>query len=101
MKILSYESGDYVDVNMSSLQGYVKTTYAKLVETFGKPTYTDADPDEKVNAEWKVWAETDEGLVKFSIYNWKDGFIPTEEYDWHIGGYGFDSVDAATEIINA
>ena len=19
--------------------------------------------------------------VKFSIYNWKDGFIPTEEYD--------------------
>ena len=23
MKVLSYESGDYVDVNMSSLQGYV------------------------------------------------------------------------------
>ena len=27
---------------MSSLQGYVKTTYDKLVKTFGEPTYTDA-----------------------------------------------------------
>ena len=101
MKVLSYESGDYVDVNMSSLQGYVKTTYDKLVEIFGEPTYTDANPYEKVNCEWAVTADTDEGFVKFSIYNWKDGKIPTEEYDWHIGGYGFDAVDVATEIINA
>ena len=37
--------------------------------------------------------DTDEGFVKFSIYNWKDGKIPTEEYEWHIGGYGFSAVD--------
>ena len=36
---------------------------------------------------------TDEGFVKFSIYNWKDGKIPTEEYEWHISGYGFSAVD--------
>jgi len=90
-----------VNMNMSSLQGHIKTTYDKLVELFGKPTYSDADPYEKVNAEWTVATENEDGdTVKFSIYNWKTGSIPTEEYDWHIGGYGFDAVDAAYEIIN-
>ena len=99
MRVFEFDTG--ANMHMSSLQGYVKTTYDKLVEIFGEPTYTDADPYEKVNCEWAVTADTDEGFVKFSIYNWKDGKIPTEEYDWHIGGYGFDAVDAATEIINA
>ena len=60
----------------------------------------DADPYAKVNAEWNVFPETEDGDVKFTIYNWKDGYIPTEEYEWHIGGYGFDAVDTAYEIIN-
>lgn len=98
---MNYEVNKFVDMNMSSLQGKITTTYDKLVELFGAPTYTNADPDEKVNAEWNVLAETEDGDVKFSIYNWKDGYIPTEEYEWHIGGYGFDSVDTAYEIINA
>lgn len=98
MKVIDFETD--VNMNMSSYKGVIKTTYDKLVEIFGKPTYTDADPYEKVNAEWSVMADTDEGLVKFSIYNWKTGSVPTEEYEWHIGGYGFDAVDAAYEIIN-
>jgi len=99
MKILSFETD--VNMNMSSLKGTITTTYDKLVEIFGKPTYTDADPYEKVNCEWTVGADTDEDdYVKFSIYNWKTGYVPTEEYEWHIGGYGFDAVDAAYEIIN-
>jgi len=90
-----------VNMNMSSLQGHIKTTYDKLVELFGKPTYSDADPYEKVNAEWTVQTENEDGdIVKFSIYNWKTGSVPTEEYNWHIGGYGFDAVDAAYEVIN-
>lgn len=90
-----------VNMNMSSLQGYVTTTYDKLVEIFGEPTHTDADPYEKVNAEWTVMVpKEDSSPVKFSIYNWKDGRIPTEEYDWHIGGYDFDAVSEAYEIIN-
>ena len=84
-----------------SLQGKIKTTYDKLVELFEPLTYKDADPYAKVNAEWNVLAETEDGDVKFTIYNWKDGYIPTEEYEWHIGGYGFDAVDTAYEIINA
>jgi len=99
MKIVNFETD--VDMNMSSYKGVIKTTYDKLVEKFGKPTYTDADPYEKVNCEWTVGADTDEDdYVKFSIYNWKTGYVPTEEYEWHIGGYGFDAVDAAYEIIN-
>ena len=99
MKIVNFETD--VDMNMSSYRGVIKTTYDKLVEKFGKPTYTDADPYEKVNCEWTVGADTDEDdYVKFSIYNWKTGYVPTEEYEWHIGGYGFDAVDAAYEIIN-
>jgi hypothetical protein len=99
MKIVNFETD--VDMHMSSYKGVIKTTYDKLVEKFGKPTYTDADPYEKVNCEWTVGADTDEDdYVKFSIYNWKTGYVPTEEYEWHIGGYGFDAVDAAYEIIN-
>jgi hypothetical protein len=101
MKIANFEVDDYVNLNMSSLKGEIKTTYLELCELFGKPTYTDADPYEKVNAEWKIQAETTEGeTVKFSIYNWKTGCIPTEEYEWHIGGFGYDAVEAAYELIN-
>ena len=90
-----------VCMNMSSLQGYVTTTYDKLVELFGKPTYTDADPYEKVNCEWTVAAENEDGdTVKFSIYNWKTGYIPTDEYQWHIGGYSYEADCIANEIIN-
>lgn len=99
MKIVNFETD--VDMNMSSLRGTITTTYDKLVELFGKPTYTDGDPYEKVNAEWTVEAETDEGdYVKFSIYNWKTGSVPTEPYSWHIGGYNFDAVEAATALID-
>ena len=109
MNILNFDVDDCVNVNGTSLQGTITTTYDKLVEIFGKPTYTDADPYEKVNAEWTVeartlnsWADDEEDAesVIFTIYNWKDGRIPTEEYDWHIGGYGFNAVEAAEAIIN-
>lgn len=116
MNIVGFETD--VDMNMSSYKGVIKTTYDKLVEVFGKPTYTDADPYEKVNAEWTVEAAIkkigdeyalvkdfamDEDYidyVKFSIYNWKTGSIPTEEYEWHIGGYDNDAVEAAYGLIN-
>jgi hypothetical protein len=92
MNVLDYEVGD-VNMNGSSLKGYVTTTYDRLVEVFGEPTYSDADPYEKVNAEWEVSAsvydtEDDDTVdVKFTVYNWKTGSVPTEEYQWHIGGY--------------
>lgn len=103
-KVIDFEVG--ADMHMSSLKGYVNTTYDKLVELFGKPEYSDADPYEKVNAEWTVETtvyddfEEDEKTVKFSIYNWKTGSVPTEKYAWHVGGFSYDAVEAAEAIIN-
>jgi hypothetical protein len=98
--IVDFEVSEYVNMNMSSYKGVIKTTYDKLVEVLGEPTYTDANPNEKVNAEWNVEVDDGENFTKFSIYNWKTGSIPTEEYDWHIGGFDYDAVNAAYELIN-
>lgn len=76
------------NANGTCLQGYINTSYARLVEVFGEPN-TEGDGC-KVDAEWV--GEID-GYV-FTIYNYKSGKnyrgesgIPTEEItDWHIGG---------------
>jgi len=106
--VLNFDADDSVNVNGTSLQGTIKTTYLRLCEVFGKPTYTDADPYEKVNAEWAVeartlssWADEEEDAdsTVFTIYNWKTGYVPTEEYEWHIGGHSYEAVDVAESIL--
>lgn len=71
-------------VNMTSLQGFIKTTYDDLVKVFGEPRYRDGD---KVTAEWNLEFEVDGDYVTATIYDWKLGETPFEEYDWHIGGF--------------
>ena len=109
-RMLEFENSDVIDVNMSSLQGYVETTYGQLVKTFGEPTHTDASPYEKVNAEWTLeftipfideWGEEDFNYVKATIYNWKDGYVPTEEYDWHIGGFDYEAVECVEKVLDS
>ena len=99
-----------VDFNGTNLQGYVKTTYDKIVKAFGEPTYTDASPYEKVNAQWsiefKIPFTDDTGIedfdyVKATIYNWKLGYIPTEEYEWHIGGFSNDAVEYVNKVLDS
>ena len=74
-------TNNYKDAQMTSLMGYVNTTYARLVEVFGKPLGESSDG--KTNSEW---------IIKFAngevatIYNYKTGMTPTDDYDWHIGG---------------
>ena len=46
------------------------------------------------------WGEKDWEYIKATVYNWKTGGTPTEEYDWHIGGKSFDAVEFIEEIIN-
>lgn len=100
---------DTVDINMTSYQGTIKTTYDELCKVFGHPTMTDGDPYEKVNAQWsiefKVPFTDDTGIEDFetvtaTIYNWKMGYIPTEEYDWHIGGFNADAVDCVNKKLD-
>ena len=98
---------DSIDVVGTSYQGVVKTTFDELVNKFGDPTYTDASPYEKVNAQWSLQFDvpTEDGedyeLVTATIYNWKDGYIPTDKYEWHVGGFDFDSVDLVQGVLDS
>ena len=56
-----------VDINRTSLQGYIDTSYDVLVDLFGEPG--DAD-GYKVDWEWQVQFKC--GTVA-TIYNWKNG----------------------------
>ena len=107
--MLDFENSDVVNINMTSLKGYVKTTYDKLVETFGEPTFTDASPYEKVNAQWTLEFKVpfvdkeygdDFDYVTATIYNWKDGYIPTDEYEWHIGGFDYEAVECVEKVLD-
>jgi hypothetical protein len=79
------------DANGTSLQGYVRTDYDTLVQTFGEPELG----GDKTTAEWVVdfsyrsWdAEDldDEDYCVATIYDWKECITPMGSYAWHIGG---------------
>ena len=94
----------------TSLQGYsVEATYSQLKQLFGKPSFDTGDPYAKVQTEWciqgKVFfkdedGETDYEYVEATVYNWKTGgSTPTYEYQWHVGGHGYEAVDFVDAII--
>lgn len=80
-----------IDICGTHLQGYIETTYAKLVETFGPPN--SEHDGYKTQAEWAMLTPT--GHV-VTIYDYKQGDCyrgegngtPAEEVtSWHIGGH--------------
>jgi hypothetical protein len=83
------------EVSGTHLQGYVETTFARIVEVFGEP-HTDGD-GYKVDAEWVL--RTPAGIA--TIYNYKDGKNYNGEAgmrvqditDWHIGGHNEEVVE--------
>jgi hypothetical protein len=91
--LISFENNDAIYVNGTSLKGFVKTTYADLVEKFGEPTYTSGD---KTTAEWNLEFRVDEdGVTEYitaTIYDWKKCTTPMGEYEWHVGGYNMDAL---------
>ena len=50
----NFVASDSIDVNGTCYQGVVTTTFDDIVNKFGEPTYTDASPYEKVNAQWSL-----------------------------------------------
>lgn len=74
-------TNNYKDARMTALMGYVNTTYARLVEVFGAPISGSGDC--KTNSEWIIRFANGEVAT---IYNYKTGITPTDDYDWHIGG---------------
>lgn len=90
----------------TSLKGHVSTTYDHILSILGKPTYSDGDPYEKVNCEWVIdvkakdeWDDDDWTYETVTIYNWKTGYTPTEEYMWHVGGNNMRAQDLVEEIL--
>lgn len=96
----------------TSLKGYKTTTYQRLLEVLGPPTYTDGDPNEKVSCEWVIDAQwydantvdeidyDDWEYETVTIYAWKYGRIPTEECQWNIGGTSFYATDVVDMILD-
>ena len=80
------------EINGTSLQGYVVTTFAELLKTVGEPTRYDLD---KVTVEWGF--KSRDGVV-FTIYDYKEQVTPTEVYRWHIGGHTPDAVLAVAKV---
>ncbi len=70
---------NYNCINGTSLQGYVRTTYAQLVALFGQGM----GAGDKTTQEWIL--QFNNGVVA-TIYDWKTYDTPLDVYDWHVGG---------------
>ena len=84
----------YPEVDMTSLQGYVTSTYDDLVGVFGEPQYQN---DGKVTCEWNL--KFADGTVA-TIYDYKEGTTPKGAYDWHVGGFNQYAVKRVTEALS-
>ncbi len=78
---MKFKNTPDISADGTHLQGYVHTTYDRLVEVFGQPTYTGSG--DKTTAEWIL--QFDDGLVA-TIYDYKEYTTPADLYNWHIGG---------------
>ena len=89
-------SNDLKSANGTSLCGYVKTTYAELLEKLGEPL-RDFSGDGKVTCEWVI--DFHDGTVS-TIYDWKLSVTPTHLYNWHIGGRGVNVVERTGKFLD-
>ena len=105
-KVIGFRNGDFGrELNMSSLQGYIETSYRDLVACFGLPVA--GFDDFKCDCEWNI--KFADGVC-VSIYNWKNGKnycgaagLAVEDIThWHIGGHrGTDAQGRVEEAMNA
>lgn len=86
--------------NGTSLQGYVRTTYAQLVDLFGNGM----GAGDKTTQEWVL--EFDDGTIA-TIYDWKTYETPMDLYEWHVGGTSKqavwkvqDALDGVIEVVD-
>lgn len=80
----------------TSLVGYVHTTYDRLVDILGEPR--DGSADGKTTASWTIKFE--DGSIA-TIYDWKQPQTPTQDYQWHIGGFNSGVVERIGALLEA
>ena len=69
----------------TSLKGYTKATYKRLVEVLGPPTFSTPSGDDKTQVEWVVKFKND----YFTAYDWKTydrEYTMNELQIFHVGG---------------
>ena len=76
---MKFTQATWTEANGTHLQGYIRATYAELVERFGQPE----GGGDKTTVEWCLAFE--DGTIA-TIYDWKLDETPTDMYNWHIGG---------------
>jgi len=81
-------------VQGTSFKGHVCTTYDKLVKILGEPK--EGSSDGKTTCEWRL--EFEDGKVA-TIYDWKVGSTPKDEYNWHVGAKTHSALDNLEEVL--
>ena len=69
----------------SSLKGYTKATYKRLVEVLGPPTFSEASLDDKTQVEWVIKFRN----KYYTAYDWKTydrEYTLNELSVFHVGG---------------
>jgi hypothetical protein len=79
--------------NGTCLQGYVRTTFDKIIHAFGAPNIGSSD---KTNSEWAL--RFSDGTVA-TIYDYKEPHTPVKEYDWQIGGHDNRAVQRVCAVL--
>ena len=88
MKFDTHNDTD-IDINGTSLRGYLNVSYDNLIKKLGEPS--EFFDDYKTDASWRIyWDDGD----KATIYNWKNGknYCGPEGLDvedimlWNVGG---------------
>lgn len=99
----THNDGTEIDINGTSLQGYINCSYDELVKAFGEPHSTN---ENKTNAEWDIAIHRgpyDNAVA--AIYNATvfigDSMDVSDITEWHIGGISRHVVDDIKEIIEA
>lgn len=98
--------GQMVDININgtSLVGYLECSYQQLTDAFGEPKEFGYD-DYKCDAEWSL--EFANGEVA-CIYNWKngknylgeEGELTDKITNWNVGGVSSDVVELIEMHLN-
>jgi hypothetical protein len=102
LEIIKINTGDDIPYAGTSLQGYITTSYDKLVEAFGQP---DMEQGDKTTCEWHIEFivyDEDEGEFPMyaTVYDWKVDNTPYGEYKWHIGGHSTDAEDLVHQAMD-
>ena len=93
------------NIGGTSLQGYIKAPYEKLLEVFGAPNSKLCD-NYKTDVEWAF--EFDDGTIA-TLYNWKNGknYLGDEGlelndiYEWNVGGFNEKAVSKLLEKLRS